>query len=216
LELVADVLTHPSDMLHWLGRRGEIDRTTWLTGDEMDLLGLYLDTGFNLGENEFKLDLTLNVTGMSEPVDEWQYRQQAGMDAEKPTVKRIEWWEECLTRVEQRRRPGWTEIGVAMCHVPPPEQRKLLAAMHAFRDDVVAGRRSSKEFLVFHNGPEQRRTLIVGLIATSPKAAQREEQFRMAARVALQETRAASVVLMSWTPFPSESPYLGIGLARSG
>jgi hypothetical protein len=138
------------------------------------------------------------------------------MDADRPTVKRIQWWEECLTRVEQRRRPGWSEIGVAMCHVPPPEQRKLLAAMHAFREDVVAGRRSARDFLMFHNGPEQRRTLIVGIIATSPEATERQEQFKMAAGVVLQETHVGSVVVMSWTPFPSESPYLGIGLAASG
>jgi hypothetical protein len=52
LELVVDVLTHPSELLHWLGRRGEIARKTWIAGDEMDLLGLHLRTGFNLRVQE--------------------------------------------------------------------------------------------------------------------------------------------------------------------
>lgn len=133
--------------------------------------------------------------------------------SERLTVKRTEWWEACLTLVEQRRPPRWTEIAVAMCHVAPPEQRELLAAMHEFRSDVVAGRRAPTEFLMFHNGPGQRRTLIVGIIATSPTKNERQEQFEMAAQGALQETNGEPAVLMSWTPLPIESPYFGIALA---
>ncbi len=73
------------------------------------------DTGFNLGENEFAHEMKLDITGMSGAIDDWHYRSQAGMDAETPTVKRTEWWDACLTSIEERRPPGWTEIGVAMC-----------------------------------------------------------------------------------------------------
>lgn len=212
LELVADVLVHPSDIVHWLGRRMEIERTQWLRGDEMDFLGLYLETGFNLGENEFRQDMSLDVTGMSAPIDDWQYGREAGLSVERPAVKRIDWWEACLSRVEQRRAPGWTEIGVAMCHVAPPEQRELLSGMETLRDDIFTGRRSPKEFLIFHNGPEQRRTLFVGIVAVSPRKADREEQFRIAAQMALSEAAGKSAVVMSWPPSKTELPYLGVGL----
>lgn len=213
LELVAEVLGHPSEFLHWLERRAEIERATWLTGDEMDLLGLYLDTGFNLGENEFKADVNLDVTGMSQPIDEWQYRQEAGMNAERPTVKRTDWWEACLARVERQQPTRWSEIGVAMCRVAPPEQRELRAAMEEFRDDVVAGRRPPSDLLLFHNGPEERRTLIVGIIAASRNADERRRQFEQAAHVALDRTGGEPAILISWSTLPIQASYLAIALA---
>ena len=133
----------------------------------------------------------------------------------QPVVKRTDWWEACLTCVEQRQPPGWTEIGVAMCHVAPPEQRELFAAMEGFRADVVAGRRDPTEFLAFHNGPEQRSTLIVGIIATSPKKEERQRQVNLAARTALEATGGKPAIVMSWAPIATQMPYLGIGLART-
>jgi hypothetical protein len=42
LEVVIDVLDHPLEVLHYLGRRAEIEQRMFLNGDEIDLLGLYL------------------------------------------------------------------------------------------------------------------------------------------------------------------------------
>ena len=100
-----------------------------------------------------------------------------------------------------------------MCHVARREQRELLAAMKTLRSDVVSGVRSPTDFLVFHNGPEQRRTLFVGVIAVSPEKHEREEQLRAAAQRALQDASTEFAVVMSWTPVEIELPYFGIMLA---
>ena len=210
LELIVDLLDHPSEVLHYLGRRAEIERHAFLYGDEVDLLGLYLETGFNLGEKEFEGAVTLNVTGMSDPIDLWHYRQEAGLDAERPRVARTPWWESVLTRVEERGLPRWPEIGVMLCNVAEPDQRKLEGAMQELRRDIVNGRRPATDLLVFHNGPPQRRDVYVGVIATSPDRAQRAEQYENAARAVVGEHDLQRVLLLAWAPAPIEAPYLAL------
>ena len=40
--------------MHYLVRRGEFERNAVYSGDEIDLLALYVQTGFNIGESEFE------------------------------------------------------------------------------------------------------------------------------------------------------------------
>jgi hypothetical protein len=212
LEIVLRLLEHPSEVLHYLTRRAEIERRAFLRGDEVDLLGLYLENGFNLGEKEFEDGVMLDVTGMSDPIDRWHYHQDAGMDAERPRVQRTPWWESVLTQVEQRRFPRWPEIGVSMCNVAPPEQIKLEAAMEQLRDDINTGRRSATDVVVFQNGPPQRRDVFVGLIAASPDREKRTRQYETAASVAMRESGLRRVIAVAWAPVPIEAPYFGLAL----
>jgi hypothetical protein len=53
LQSILDILGHPSEVIHYLSRRAELEKGEFLSGEEADLLGFYLQTGFNLGESEF-------------------------------------------------------------------------------------------------------------------------------------------------------------------
>ena len=210
LELVTDVLKHPSEVLHYLGRRAELERRTFLRGGESDLLGLYLQTGFNLGEQEFEDGVILNVTGMSDPIDLWHYRNEAGMEAERPRVERTPWWEATLTRVESRQVGRWPEIGVTLCNVGLPEQQELERAMRRLRTEVVSGDRPATDIVVFLNGPPQRRDLFVGVIAFSTDRAERAEHYEHAAHVAMREHDLERVIVLAWTPAPMSIPYFAL------
>jgi hypothetical protein len=210
LELALDLLDHPSEILHYLGRRTEIERRTFLSGDEVDLLALYLQTGFNIGAREFSGRDLLDVTGLSDPIDVWHYRLEAGMDAEKPVSDRTAWWEAVLTRVEERKGPRWAEIGVSLCNVAPPEQEEFEEAMHELRRAVQAGERAPTDVMVFHNGPAQRRDVFCGIIATSPLRAEREKQYEHAARAVLAEHEIDRLTILAWTPKPLETPYFAL------
>lgn len=212
LEVVIDVLDHPSEVLHYLGRRAEIEQRMFLNGDEIDLLGLYLETGFNLGEREFAGDLMLDVTGMSDPIDVWHYRTESGMDAVKPRSDRIDWWKRVLTRVEARTMPRWAEIGVTICNVAPPEQHEFEEAMQRLREEVVSHRRPATDLLAFFNGPPQRQELFVGVIATSPDPEQRREQYSAAVASAIVESGASRAILLAWTPIPIDEPYFALAV----
>ena len=211
LELVADVLAHPSEVLHYLGRRAEIERRDFLQGDEVDLLGLYLQTGLNLGEREFSGRDNLDVTGMSDPIDLWHYRREAGLEAEPPRVKRVPWWEAVLSRVESRRGMRWPEIGVSLCNVGPPEQDDLEASMRQLRAEIAAGERPATDLLVFHNGPPERRDVFIGVIATSPDRNERATQYENAARIAMgKHDDLKSGIVIAWTPQPIAAPYFAL------
>ena len=212
LEVVIDLLDHPSEVLHYLGRRAEIEQRVFLNGDEVDLLGLYLETGFNLGEREFEGDLMLDVTGMSDSIDVWHYKTEAGMDAVKPRSHRIDWWERVLTRVEARAMDRWAEIGVTICNVAPPEQHEFEQAMRQLREEVVSGRRPASDLLAFFNGPPQRQDLFVGVIAASPDPEQRREQYSAAIASAIEESGAPRAILLAWTPVPIDEPYFALAL----
>lgn len=210
LELVTDILKHPSEVLHYLTRRIEIERREFLQGDEADLLGLYLQTGFNLGEKEFEGQDILDVTGMSDPIDVWHYRSEAGLKAQCPRVERTSWWEAVLTRIEERRGPRWPEIGVTLCNVPPEAQRELEQAMEQLRNEVVSGERPPTDVMVFHNGPPQRRDVFIGVIAASPDKDERARQYEQAVSVAITEHELDRVILFAWTPEEIDAPYFAL------
>jgi hypothetical protein len=212
LEVVVDVLQHPSELLHYLGRRAQIERSVFLGGDEIDLLALYLETWFNLGEREFSGDVLLEVTGLSDAIDVWHYRTEAGMPADPPRAVRTEWWERVLTRVEQRAMPRWAEIGVTLCNVAPPEQDEFREAMTRLREEIVSDRRPSTDIVAFYNGPPQRRDLIVGAIAASPDPAQRQQQYADAIASALDGSGLSRATLLAWTPTPIEPPYFALAV----
>ena len=215
LELVTDILTHPSEILHYLGRRTEIERREFLTGDEVDLLGLYLQTGFNLGEKEFEGRDTLDVTGMSDPIDVWHYRNEAGLEAQRPRVERTPWWEAVLSRIEERRSLRWPEIGVTLCNVAPEAQQELEEAMQQLREEVVSGRRPPTDVMVFHNGPPQRRDIFVGVIATSPDKERRAQQYQQAVSIAMAERKLNRVIMLAWAPKEIAAPYLALGFCEA-
>jgi hypothetical protein len=211
LELLVDVLDHPSEVLHYLGRRTEVERREFLRGDEVDLLGLYLKTGLNLGEKEFAGEDVLDVTGMSDPIDVWHYRREAGLGAEAPRVERTHWWDSMLSRVESRRGPRWPEIGVTLCNVGPPEQAELEAEMNQLRAEITSGERPASDLLVFHNGPPQRRDVFIGVIATSADADERAVQYKDAARIAMgKNDDMKQGIVIVWTPRPIVAPYLAL------
>lgn len=210
LELIVDLLDHPSEVLHYLHRRSEIEQQTFLMGDEVDLLALYQQTGFNIGEREFSGHDTLDVTGLSDPIDVWHYRREAGLEAQKPRPDRTAWWEAVLSRVEERGGPRWAEIGVTLCNVAPPDQHEFEQGMKQLRRSIVSGERPSTDMVVLHNGPPQRRDVLIGLVAASPERAERQRQYDTAATKVMADFSAHRVTLLAWTFRPIDLPYFAL------
>lgn len=210
LELIVDLLDHPSEVLHYLYRRTEIEQHTFLMGDEVDLLALYLQTGFNIGEREFSGRDILDVTGLSDPIDVWHYSREAGIPADKPRSERTRWWEAVISRVEERGGPRWAEIGFTMCNLAPPEQDEFEQALKTLRQDIANGTRAPTDVVVFDNGPPQRRDVFVGLVANSPDASEREKQYQAAAANVASNLDLPRIVMLAWTPKPIDLPYFAL------
>ncbi len=124
LIVVADILERPVAFLHYLAERGPFQRKFELVGDELDFLGLYLATGFNIGN--IPPDTRFSPTGMSEHIDRYYDAKDAGMVAPKPKAGINSYFASILDRLDARRSEGWTVVGMDLLGVASAEQQARL------------------------------------------------------------------------------------------
>jgi hypothetical protein len=218
LLVVLEMLNHPSELLHYFLRRSQIEKNQFLIGDETDLLGFYLLTGFNLGDAEFGTELQrMRLIGLSDTIDTYHYAVEAGKEAEKPQVRRTEWWEALLTTVERRAGPKWTELGLALCNVAYDEQREFEHAFEELRLSIHEGQRAATDFVLFANGPTERRDYFIGLILGESPSEQTRQQIADAARQAMAEKdELRRVIVIGWPTVRQRAPYHTIGVFDRG
>ena len=123
LEVIFDILTSSPQKIHYLVRRAEIQEHMQYRGDELDLLGLYLKTGFNIGNEEFETK-ELIISEMSEKVDEYYVALDQDIIRKKPSLELIKWWKDIQIRIEQRCPYRWSEVAVMLLNVSLDDQRK--------------------------------------------------------------------------------------------
>jgi len=127
LAVVADILDQPVTFLHYLSERGPAQRAWDLLGDELDLLGLYLDTGFNMGG--LPEDVSFAVPGMSDLIDRYYDARDAGRTIPKPKPKLTKYIRLIIDHLAERRPPGWTIIGMHLLGVADPDEQVRLGRM---------------------------------------------------------------------------------------
>lgn len=76
-ETLFDFLEHPVQIIHYLERRQELEESLGYIGDELDLMGLYIDTLLNIGDVDASADFI--ITGMSSPLDAYYNSRDAGI-----------------------------------------------------------------------------------------------------------------------------------------
>ena len=133
-ETLFDLLEHPVQIIHYLEARQEFENSIEFMGDELDLMGLYTTTLFNVGDIE--KDDKFWVTGLSSPLDAYYNARDAGVSIPKPQPKISPLFSEILKQLEERRPLRWTEIGVILNRVSPDDQRKLSKAVEVLKKNV--------------------------------------------------------------------------------
>jgi len=217
LQFILDILGHPSEVIHYLSRRAELEKGEFLSGEEADLLGFYLQTGFNLGESEFSGEHQMRTFGLSDAIDVYYYSVEAGMEVDKPKVERIEWWEQLLSTIEDRGLPRWTELGLTLCNVAKEDQEAFREAMLELRRMIVSGERPADDYILFTNGPPQRRDYFVGLIATGNGSSQRSKQMTNVAKQAFAQDDAIDrLTLIGLSAVQTPDPYAVLAVCDRG
>jgi hypothetical protein len=107
LEAVLEILESPLERLHYLVRRYHFDRELRFTGDEMDVLAFYLESGLNL-RGEVPEDASVQLLGRSSLLSSYFMRKTVGRKATKPRRPLTRWWRGLLTRLEGNRARGST------------------------------------------------------------------------------------------------------------
>ena len=86
LECVFELLPLEAEKIHYLARRREFEAHVEYQGDELDLLGLYLDNGFNIGDKEYSKDMTINMSLKSKELDPYFDGINEGVSVKRPEL----------------------------------------------------------------------------------------------------------------------------------
>jgi hypothetical protein len=149
LEIVFDILQSPLERIHYWVQRSVWEGSADYTADEIDLLGVYLNTGLTVGDIHKNVRLVL--LGASKPIDEYYEALRHGIVKEKPTYQATQWWRDLLARLEAKKPDRWIEAGIVLLSAGYAQQveieqrlKSLVAVVQKQRD-----RASSRNGLVF-------------------------------------------------------------------
>jgi hypothetical protein len=174
LECVFELLPLEAQKVHYLERRREIEDHLQYEGDELDLLGFYLDNGFNIGEDEYKGDIAINMTMKSKELDPYFVGTNEGKKVEKPKVEMTQWWQDILNFIEIRKPQNWIETSFILLNSTKEDQEKFFEAFQLLIKRIHSKKVEKKHnWVSFLSGPEIRRYLIVGYPYTTTNKKER-------------------------------------------
>lgn len=174
LECIVDILDNPLLILHYLSERTFLQKSFELLGDELDFLGLYLGSGFNLAALEAH-EGTFAPSGMSAPIDRYYESRDAGIKLAKPKADVQPLYRAILDRLTERKPTGWTMAGLHLLSSgDAAEQRSVENGLNKvralvrkdFRDPKhinslqIEPRSKRKAKVIFHVFPEAHRAKV--------------------------------------------------------
>ena len=124
LQNIFDLLPMAAEKIHYLQRRREIEATITYTGDELDLLGWYMDNGFNLGTVTEKIGL-FRMDLKSKELDNYIIGSALKEKVRKPELKKTNWWRDMLLRMEEKQTETWLETSYVLLNVSLEIQEHL-------------------------------------------------------------------------------------------
>ncbi|QGW80942.1 hypothetical protein [Variovorax paradoxus] len=163
LESVFELLTREVEKVHYLARRREFEAHMNYEGDELDLLGFYLENGFNIGDTEYSQDLVLNMVLKSKELDPYFIGSREGHPVPKPRLAMTHWWDAILNRVNEAKFEGWLETGFILLNTTREDQAKFEVEFKKLARQVQEGTASRPHnWLIWASGPKRRRYVVVG------------------------------------------------------
>jgi hypothetical protein len=198
LQCIFDLLDGECQKLHYLVRRAEFEKHATYDGDEIDLLALYVQTGFNIGEVEFSENL-LSISDMHETLEAFFMAQERGVAPRRPKFAMTRWWRDLVAMLEAGKAPTWTLTGLRLLDVPHQDQFKFEKRFKGHQQIVrVARKNHVHQDMVWgtFGSPQQRRT-IAGLAYRRSKWSELREKVRRAAEIALDGSGSDEAVVIA-------------------
>lgn len=211
LESIFEVLDGQVQRLHYLIRRGQFERHATYTGGEMDLLALYLDTGFNIGELEFD-GSPLMLIGDATRLNPYLMRRTTGATPRRPRLRLTKWWADMVRRVEETQPSHWTNLGVALLDVAYGEQERFEKRFRATRRIVERFWKNPghEDVIYFGIGPRPHRAVVAGLAVRRLPSAELHDLVSGVADRALEVAAAERGVVIVVDVLLPLYPYLDI------
>jgi hypothetical protein len=138
LEVIADVVERPAELIHYLLRRRRLDqlRSAWAP-DELDYFMHYLLFGlfWHAGEDgqPHPPEMLLSHT---EELDSWYLHVHGRREshAKRPGPNHHKSVAELLDCLDQHRSPGWLNASLALLELEPKARRKIAASIEELRN----------------------------------------------------------------------------------
>jgi hypothetical protein len=163
LESIFELLTLEAEKIHYIARRREFEAHVAYEADELDLLGFYLDNGFNIGDREYSQDFFLNMTLKSKELDPYFVATSEGISVPKPELAMTKWWRDLLKTISYRKTEGWVETCFVLLNTTKEDQEKFEKEFEKLKLRIRKGRvEKPHNWVVFASGPERRRYVIAG------------------------------------------------------
>jgi hypothetical protein len=120
---VIDILERPAFFVHYFTERTRIQKAMNIFADEMDFLGFYLETGFNIWSLEAEKP-ALALTGMSRAMDRYYNSRDAGVAIKKPAPKLRPYFGNLIRTMEARAFPSWLGVAVDLLRSASYDEQK--------------------------------------------------------------------------------------------
>ncbi|MER9368178.1 hypothetical protein NKI66_19500 [Mesorhizobium sp. M0518] len=157
LQCLVEILDNPLLLLHYLSERSYLQKSLSLLGDELDYLGLYLVSGFNLAQLNEKFS-QFSPSGMSAPIDRYYEGREAGLNLPKPKMELRPLFRDIVERITQLKPAGWTLIGFhLLSSADPAEQRAIERNLNKLRRFVQKNYRDPSHASTLIVQPPERR-----------------------------------------------------------
>jgi hypothetical protein len=204
LENVFETMTLEIERCHYLSRRAELERNCIYTADELDLLALYVDCQFNIGEDEFNGEHQ-KLYGLSLRLGSTAYWRSA-TESKSNGIQRTEQWQRLLDSLESRKPPGWTRFGYRLLNVDVAGQRRL---SNLINKGFVSVERDPDKFFTsgLTVGSPRRWNTIAVAVGAPVDAVQFEQNVQHAVKSAFEQGNADSLLLLYNFVPPTGEPY---------
>ncbi|WP_349365191.1 MAG: hypothetical protein ABL307_08325 [Roseitalea porphyridii] len=211
---VCHILDEPALLLHYLSERERVQKTA-ITGDELDLLGLYIGTCFNkstIADDE----TSLLITGMSSIIDHYYNSLDAGISVPKPKPKVHPKILQMIQASRSRNARGWTVFSTALLGIGDfKEQKWLFNALEKIRKSVRKNFRDpSHECAVVVQPPDYRDFAFVFHVYPRALSGSRNSVMNELGQSAMEEQGRRRCIVVSKMVERWDEPYDCVAMMR--
>lgn len=163
LQIIFEILDSQPQKIHYLQKRREFEVNNRFSGDEMDLLAFYLDTGFNLGRREFEENWFFNLVMKSKEIDPYIMNKEAGIECKKPALLMTDWWKAILSSLNLRKPETWHESSYVLLNFHYEEQKEFERMFKELVGKINEGKTTHKHnWVIFSSVNPNRRFMLYG------------------------------------------------------
>jgi hypothetical protein len=125
LEIIFATLKTDATKIHYLHRRREFETQVKYIADELDLLGFYLDNGFNIGNKENDPGWIFNLILQSKKLDPYFTGRRENSSIEIASLKIIPWWKDILGQLATKKPKNWLDFSYILLNMNDDDQMQL-------------------------------------------------------------------------------------------